>query len=79
MAVTALEYYCDKSRAEVRVTLSMSVHDKAKVACPQCGSRGLHSLESAVCPGSSNRTAPLAEGSAGYAHGPAGGPCRGWP
>ena len=33
MAVTALEYSCDKCRGEVRITLSTSEHDKAKVAC----------------------------------------------
>ncbi len=40
------EYYCDKCRGEVRVTLSISEHDKAKAACPQCGSRALRPLVS---------------------------------
>jgi putative FmdB family regulatory protein len=40
------EYYCDKCRGDVRVTLSISEHDKAKVACPQCGSRALRPLVS---------------------------------
>jgi putative FmdB family regulatory protein len=44
------EYHCDKCRGEVRVTLSISEHDKAKVACPQCGpqcgSRALRPLPS---------------------------------
>ena len=34
----AYEYYCDKCRGDVTVTLPISEHDKAKVACPQCGS-----------------------------------------
>jgi putative FmdB family regulatory protein len=40
------EYYCDKCRGEVRITISISKHDKAKVACPQCGSRALRPLMS---------------------------------
>jgi putative FmdB family regulatory protein len=38
------EYHCGKCRREVRVTLSIKEHDKAKVACPQCGSRALRPL-----------------------------------
>ncbi len=33
MAVTALEYSCDKCRGAVRIARSTSEHDKAKVAC----------------------------------------------
>jgi len=40
------EYHCDKCRGEVRVTLSIREHDKAKVACPQCGSTALRPLMS---------------------------------
>ncbi len=40
------EYYCDKCRGEVQITLSISAHDKAKVACPQCGSKALSPLVS---------------------------------
>jgi len=36
-AMPAYEYYCDKCRGDVTVTLPISEHDKAKVACPQCG------------------------------------------
>jgi putative FmdB family regulatory protein len=42
----AYEYYCDKCRDDVTVTLSISEHDKAKVACPQCGSPALRPLVS---------------------------------
>ena len=41
------EYYCPKCRADVQVTLSISAHDKAKVACPQCGGTALRPLVSA--------------------------------
>ena len=40
------EYYCDKCRGDVRITLSISAHDKAEVACPQCGSTALRPLVS---------------------------------
>ena len=40
------EYSCDKCRREVNVTLSISEHDKAKVACPRCGSTALRPLVS---------------------------------
>ena len=40
------EYYCDKCRGEVQVTLSISAHGKAKVACPKCGSARLRPLVS---------------------------------
>lgn len=40
------EYYCEKCRGEVTVTLSISEHDKAKVACPQCGGMALRPLVS---------------------------------
>ena len=40
------EYRCDKCRAEVRVTPSIREHDKAKVACPKCGSTALRPLVS---------------------------------
>ena len=31
------EYSCDTCKRDVRVTLSISEHTKAKVACPRCG------------------------------------------
>ena len=40
------EYYCDKCRGEVQITLTISEHDKAKVACPQCGSTALRPVVS---------------------------------
>jgi putative FmdB family regulatory protein len=40
------EYHCDKCRGEVRVTLTIKVHDKAKVACPKCRSTALRPLVS---------------------------------
>ena len=38
------EYYCDNCRRDVSITLSISEHDKAKVACPQCGNTALRPL-----------------------------------
>ena len=40
------EYHCDKCRGEVQVTLLIKEHDKAKVACPKCGSTALRPLVS---------------------------------
>jgi len=40
------EYYCDNCRRDVSVTLSISEHDKAQVACPQCGNTALRPLVS---------------------------------
>ena len=45
-AMPVYEYHCDKCKRGVRVTLSISEHNKAKVACPQCGSRALRPLVS---------------------------------
>ena len=45
-AMPVYEYYCDNCRRDVSVTLSISEHDKAKVACPQCGSTALRPLVS---------------------------------
>ena len=42
----AHEYYCDECGGDVTVTLSISEHDKAKAACPQCGSTALRLLVS---------------------------------
>jgi len=33
------EYYCDTCQRDVRVTLSISEHNKAKVACPRCSNK----------------------------------------
>ena len=38
------EYYCDKCKREVTLTMTMSQHDKGGAACPDCGSRGLRPL-----------------------------------
>ncbi len=61
----AYEYYCDKCRGDVTVTLPISEHDKAKVACPQCGSTALRPLVSSFfCRGSEQaRESPLIQGS----------------
>jgi putative FmdB family regulatory protein len=40
------EYSCDKCKRDVRVTLSVSKHSKAKVACPRCGNKALRPLVS---------------------------------
>jgi putative FmdB family regulatory protein len=40
------EYYCDNCRRDVTITLSISAHDNAKAACPQCGSTVLRPLVS---------------------------------
>jgi putative FmdB family regulatory protein len=40
------EYYCDNCRRDVSITLSISEHDKAKTACPQCGNTALRPLVS---------------------------------
>ena len=45
-AMPVYEYYCDKCKRDVRVTLSISEHNKAKVACPQCGNKALRPLVS---------------------------------
>jgi len=42
----AYEYYCDKCQGDVTVSLSISEHDKGKVACPECGSTALRPLVS---------------------------------
>jgi len=40
------EYYCDKCKHDVSVTLSINEHDKAEVACPRCRNKALRSLVS---------------------------------
>ena len=40
------EPHCDKCRGDVRVTLSISAHDKAEVAGPNCGSTARRPLVS---------------------------------
>ena len=40
------EYSCDKCKRDVQVTLSISEHNKAKVACPRCGNKALRPLVS---------------------------------
>ena len=38
------EFYCEKCRKEVSMTLTISERQKGKVACPTCGSRELRPL-----------------------------------
>ncbi|MBI4269768.1 MAG: zinc ribbon domain-containing protein [Candidatus Rokubacteria bacterium] len=38
------EFYCEKCRKEVSMTLTISEREKGKVACPACGSRELRAL-----------------------------------
>ena len=38
------EFYCEKCRKEVSMTLTISEREKGKVACPTCGSRKLRPL-----------------------------------
>jgi len=45
-AMPVYEYNCDKCKRDVRVTLSISEHNKAKVACPRCGNKALRPLVS---------------------------------
>jgi putative FmdB family regulatory protein len=40
------EYYCDNCRRDVSITLSISEHDKATAACPQCANTTLRPLVS---------------------------------
>ena len=40
------EYYCDKCRREITVTLSIGEHSKGVPACPHCNGKDLHPLVS---------------------------------
>ncbi len=40
------EYYCEKCRREVVLTLSISEHAKGKAVCPKCGGASLRPLVS---------------------------------
>jgi putative FmdB family regulatory protein len=40
------ENYCDNCRRDVSITLSISEHDKAMAACPQCSNKALRPLVS---------------------------------
>jgi putative FmdB family regulatory protein len=42
------EYFCEKCRKEVALTMTISEHGKATAACPQCGSRELRPLVSSI-------------------------------
>jgi putative FmdB family regulatory protein len=42
------EYFCEKCRKEVVLTMSMREHDKAAAACPQCGSKEMRPLVSTI-------------------------------
>jgi len=37
-AMPTYEYRCEKCRAEFTTTMSMAIHDRAKVKCPACQS-----------------------------------------
>jgi len=45
-AMPVYEYHCDKCKRDVRVTLSISEHNKVKVACPRCRNKALRPLVS---------------------------------
>jgi len=38
------EFFCDKCRKEVSLTLTISEREKGDATCPQCGSRELRPL-----------------------------------
>jgi putative FmdB family regulatory protein len=38
------EYYCDKCRREVMLSLSISAHEKGRIQCPRCGGKSLRPL-----------------------------------
>jgi putative FmdB family regulatory protein len=38
------EYFCDGCNKEVTLSMSISEHDRAQAACPECGGRGLRPL-----------------------------------
>ena len=42
------EYFCEKCAKEVTLTMSISEHDRAKAACPQCGGTQLRPLVSTI-------------------------------
>jgi putative FmdB family regulatory protein len=44
MAMPLYEYYCDKCRGEVSVTMSMTEHGKGIPPCPKCGSGEMRPL-----------------------------------
>jgi putative FmdB family regulatory protein len=44
MAMPMYEYHCDGCQKDVTLTMSISEHDKATAACPQCGGRSLRPL-----------------------------------
>ena len=38
------EYFCEKCKKEVTIPMTISQHEKATAACPECGGRNLRSL-----------------------------------
>ncbi len=40
------EYFCEKCRGEVTLTLTIGQHEKATPACPKCGGTSLRPLVS---------------------------------
>ena len=41
------EFYCDRCKKEVSLTLSMSEKEKGEAKCPQCGSPDMRPLVAA--------------------------------
>jgi putative FmdB family regulatory protein len=44
MTMPLYEFFCDKCRKEVSMTLSISEREKGDATCPECGGRELHPL-----------------------------------
>jgi putative FmdB family regulatory protein len=42
------EYRCEKCEKDVTITMSISEHDRAKAACPQCGGTQMRPLVSTI-------------------------------
>ena len=42
------EYFCEKCAKEVTIPMSISEHDRAKAACPQCGGTQMRPLVSTI-------------------------------
>jgi putative FmdB family regulatory protein len=42
------EYYCEKCRREVTLTMTITQHDQGGVTCPACGGRDLKPLVGTV-------------------------------
>ncbi len=42
------EYRCEKCEKDVTITMTISEHDRAKAACPQCGGTQMRPLVSTI-------------------------------